>query len=54
MFGVGVLWARKTAMYTIGNIYEVPTQIRSLSLTKRIAASGNVIVAIGNLGARLG
>ena len=44
---------RKTAMYTIGNIYEVPTQIRSLSLTKRIAASGNVIVALGNLGARL-
>ena len=40
-------------MYTIGNIYEVPTQIRSLSLTKRIAASGNVIVALGNLGARL-
>ena len=40
-------------MYTIGNIYEVPTHIRSLSLTKRIAASGNVIVALGNLGARL-
>ena len=40
-------------MYTIGNIYDVPTQIRSLLLTKRIAASGNVIVALGNLGARL-
>ena len=40
-------------MYTIGSIYEVPTHIRSLSLTKRIAASGNVIVALGNLGARL-